>query len=547
MIARQANWFDLSRRVFLQRLSGMAALLTLPEWANAAPGAMELTLRVSPFTLGVASGSPTADGFVLWTRLVGEEIPADKPVRVVWELFDGEDPTHMVTRGQTVAVPELAHSVHVEVNGLTPDRWYGYRFRVGGQVSGEGRARTLPSTGAGMPGRLRFAYASCQHWEHGHYAAYRHMLDDQLDFVLFVGDYIYEYASSASSIIVRQHRLPVARTLADYRARYAVCKSDPWLQRMHAHCPWLLTWDDHEVENDYIGTRSIYGTENFPAMRAQAYQAYYEHMPLRASTLVEGVKGLVRGAELRIYDRCEWGDLATFHVLDNRQYRDAPICREGFGAPMKAICVPPDPKRTLLGQAQEHWLEEGIGQCARQKKPWNILVQQTRFTPANYPDGPGVNASVDRWDSFPEARQKILDALVRHKPGNTLLIGGDLHQNWVARVHRDPYDVNSPVIGSEFTGTSISTHMGRKRESAEQEATRNPHCLLSDPTRRGYGLVELTPNRAEVDLRVLADVRDPESGISTLARFVVEDGKPMQRVEVTGQENENAYPVAFIA
>ncbi|MBF0261730.1 MAG: alkaline phosphatase D family protein [Magnetococcales bacterium] len=524
---------DLTRRTLLGRLGALATLAALPETGYAALQPLEPDPRHPPFTLGIASGSPTVDGFVLWTRLMGEEIPADRAVQVRWELFDMAHPQRILQQGEALALPELAHSVHVEVSGLAPDHWYGYRFRLGGQVSDTGRARTLPPAES-MPARLRFAYVSCQHWEHGYYAGYRHMRDEGLDFVLFVGDYIYEYASSASSVAVRHHNLPVARTLADYRARYAVYKSDPDLQRMHAHCPWLLTWDDHEVENDYINLHSISGTENFPALRAAAYQAYYEHMPLRAATLTEGVAGLRRGAALKIHDRTAWGNLATFHLVDGRQYRDGPVCRESFGPVMRAFCVPPDPKRSMLGPDQERWLEAGIAQCAQAGKPWNILVQQSRFTPANYPDGAGVKASVDRWDAFPEARQRILDALVTHKPRNTLVIGGDLHQNWVARVHRDPYDVNTPVIASEFTGTSLSSYMGRKRESAEQEAARNPHCLLADTTQRGYGVVTLTPERAQVDLRVLADVRDPESGISTLARFVVEDGQPLRRVEWNG-------------
>lgn len=524
---------DPTRRAFLGRIGALATLAALPEAGCAGLQPVEPAPSHTPFTLGVASGSPTVDGFVLWTRLMGPEIPADQPVRLGWELFENENPQKILRQGQTVALPELAHSVHVEVNGLAPDRWYGYRFRLGGQISDAGRARTLPPAGS-MPARLRFAYVSCQHWEQGYYAGYRHMLDEGIDFVLFVGDYIYEYASSSSSVAVRHHNLPVARTLDDFRARYAVYKSDPDLRRMQAHCPWLLTWDDHEVENDYINLHSTSGTENFPAVRAAAYQAYYEHMPLRAATLTEGVAGLARGAELKIHDRYEWGDLATFHLLDGRQYRDGPVCREGFGPVLRAFCVPPDPRRSMLGPTQERWLEAGIAQDARERKAWNILVQQSRFTPANYPDGAGIKASVDRWDSFPEARQRILDALVAHKPRNTLVIGGDLHQNWVARVHRDPYDVNSPVIASEFTGTSISSYMGRKLESAQQEAARNPHCLLADTTRRGYGVVTLTPERAEVDLRVLADVRDPTSAIATLARFVVEDGKPLRRVEGGG-------------
>lgn len=517
----------MGRRDFLQGLIGLAAWLACPEGALAR--AVEWHPDRFPFGIGVASGSPSSDGFVLWTRLMGDDLP-EEPVRVWWEVFDPVDSTRLLAEGETIALPELAHSVHVEVTGLPADRWYGYRFRVGAHRSPPGRTRTLPEPGSRGSGQIRFAYASCQHWEQGYYAAYRHMLEERLDLVLFVGDYIYEYASTQDKNAPRRHDLSHARTLQDFRARYAVYKSDPELQAMHAHCPWLVLWDDHEVENDYIGTHSIYATGNFLAMRAAAYQAFYEHQPLRASTLLEGIEGLMRGAELRIYDRVGFGQLATFHLLDSRQYRDGPVCKESMSDAQRSFCLPAGSGRSMLGSRQEQWLDAGIRECAAQGQFWNIVVQQNRVTPANYEEGEGKDASVDRWDSFPEARLRLLHALVRHQPRNTLIIGGDIHQNWVARVHRDPYDVDSPVVASEFVGTSISSRMGRPQAVAERHAARNPHCLLVNTEKRGYGVVELTPHQARVELRVLDEVRDPDSGISTLASFVVEDGRSVRRV-----------------
>ncbi|MBF0178642.1 MAG: alkaline phosphatase D family protein [Magnetococcales bacterium] len=496
------------RREFLLGLAAFATHLATPRSGTGATEAWRP--ERSPFTLGIASGSPTSDGFVLWTRLMGENPPKGHAVLVDWEVFEPDDPARILARGQTPAPPELAHSVHAEVAGLAADRWYGYRFRLGEWVSAIGKTRTLPK--AGTPARMRFAYASCQHWEHGFYAGYRHMRDDNPDLVLFVGDYIYEYASSTSEFAVRHHRLPVARTLEDYRAHYAIYKSDPWLQAMHAHCPWLVIWDDHEVENDYAGLSSLYSTEHFTNLRAAAYQAYYEHMPLRPSTMLAGVEGLLSGKELRIYDRVEYGGLATFHLLDCRQYRN-PAAGES---------------RDMLGKPQERWLDEGIGQCARQGVHWNVVVQQNRVSPANYPSGAGKNASADRWDSYHQSRLRLIGSLVRHKPRNTLIIGGDIHQNWVARLHQDPYDIRSPVVASEFVGTSITSRMGRSQKEAERHAAQNPQCLLVNTEKRGYGMVELTPERAEVALRVLEDPRREDSGIATLARFVVEDGKPVR-------------------
>ncbi|MEO5350496.1 MAG: alkaline phosphatase D family protein [Magnetococcus sp. YQC-3] len=516
----------LGRRDFLRQMAAFATLLAMP---GAGVAGVRVQPKKSPFTLGVASGSPTVDGFVLWTRLLGEEIPAEQTVQVSWEVFALESPEQMIAQGVGVARPELAHSVHVEVGGLAADRWYGYRFRLGETFSATGRARTLPAAGT-MPARLRLAYASCQHWENGFYAAYRHMQSENLDFVLFAGDYIYEGASSQDPKAVRRHHLRSAHSLEDYRARYAIYKSDPHLQAMHAQCPWLVIWDDHEVENDYIGTLSIYATENFLQRRMAGYQAYYEHMPLRTSSMLAGVEGLLRGAELRIYNRVEFGRLAALHLLDLRQYRDAPLCPNKASPEMRAICAPPNPARSMLGKAQEQWLEGSFQQSKAQGTRWNIVVQPTRVTPANYPDGAGNNFSVDRWDAFPDARLRLLHAFVRHKLRNPLILGGDIHHNWVAQVHLDPYDVSSAVVASEFVGTSISSRAGRTQEAADKHAAKNPHCLLSHTEKRGYGVVELTAERAQVELRVLDDVRDAESKLATLARFVVEDGRPLRRL-----------------
>ncbi|MBF0162120.1 MAG: alkaline phosphatase D family protein [Magnetococcales bacterium] len=513
------------RRQFLRSMTALAALVATPTVRMAEAVTLEPTL--SPFALGVASGSPSTDGFVLWTRLLGDEIPAEQAVRVDWELFDPASPGERVATGQAVAVPELGHSVHVEVTGLTADRWYGYRFRVGAALSRSGRARTLPAATA-LPPRLRFAYASCQNWEGGYYGAYRHMAAEKLDLLLFVGDYIYEAASSPDPKAVRRHQLPAAHTLQAFRARYALYKSDPLLQAMHAQCPWLVIWDDHEVENDYAGRHSIYNTDNFLSRRAAGYQAFYEHMPLRASTLMAGVEGLQQGAELRIYDSVAFGQLAAFHLLDCRQYRDAPLCPDQTTAQHTTGCMAADRARSMLGAQQEQWLAERLQQSAQRGIRWNVLASQSRVTPANYPDGAGNKVTVDRWDGYPEARSRLLQTIAHHKPRNPLIIGGDIHQNWVARVHQNPYDIRSPVIASEFIGTSISSRMGRAQATADRHAARNPHCLLSNTEKRGYGVVELTPAQAEVTLRVLDTVRDEDSPVGTLARFVVEDGKPLR-------------------
>ncbi|WP_130471436.1 alkaline phosphatase D family protein [Candidatus Magnetaquicoccus inordinatus] len=519
----------LSRREVLQWLLLLSVEMHSPLRLQAAEPLN--ALQRSPFGLGVASGSPSPDGFVLWTRLLSDEIAPEQTVSVAWQVFAADDPHRVVAQGAALALPELAHAVHVEVSGLQADCWYHYHFYVGGHYSSRGRTRTLPHTES-LPTKLRFAYASCQNWENGFFAAYRAMQQEGLDLLLFVGDYIYEYAGAkeVNQRNVRAHALPVARTLADFRQRYALYKSDPLLQAMHAHCPWLVVWDDHEVQNDYAGLHSIYGTESFPALRAAAYQAYYEHMPLRLRTLQNALRGLQQGAELRLYDRLSFGRLAQFHLLDCRQYRDPPLCPEDSAVSGNSGCSSPHPSRSMLGRAQEQWLEEGLQASASVPFLWNIIVTQSRFTPGNYQEGYGVMASRDRWDGYPEARQRLLDLLLHYRPRNPLLVGGDIHYHWLANVHHNPYDVRSPIVASECIGTSITSRSGRNQEATNRHAAQNPHCLLSYSEKRGYGVIEIIPTRAEITLRVLEDVRDEDSPVSTLARFEIVDGRSLQAI-----------------
>lgn len=517
----QTSMVDPERRKLLRNLALIALGGVFPGSFALAQGALD----AYPFALGVASGSPLANGFVLWTRLIGPNLPPHGALEVRWEVFEDGRPGVIVAQGRAPALAELAHSVHVEVDGLRPDRWYGYRFMVGDAVSPLGRTRTLPLPGA-VVDRLRFAYASCQRWEDGYYAAYRHMLAESPDLVAFVGDYIYEYASRKKEV-VRSHALPHVRTLADYRQRYALYKSDPDLQRMHAACPWLLTWDDHEVENNYAGPLSLAGTADFPALRIAAYQAYYEHMPLRASSMIQGLEGLQRQGALRLYGRVDFGQLARFHILDDRQYRDAPLCGTKPDPKRDAVCVDPvRDTRTMLGTEQERWLDVGLQQAAKRGTQWNAIVQQTAFSPRNYASGPGQKFSYDGWDGYTAARLRLLESIARHRPANPLIVGGDIHQNWVAHVHRDPYDVRSALLASEFCGTSISSRSATSQQRAERIQAANPHAVLANSVRRGYGVIELSQRQATVRLRVLDDVARADSGIATLASFRVDAGAP---------------------
>jgi alkaline phosphatase D len=514
----------IDRRRVLQLAAATAGTLWLPRASWAQP-----RFPSNPFALGVASGSPTHDSVVLWTRLVAPDQQLGAAT-VRWEIADDDRFARIVQRGEAQALPELAHSVHVEVPGLAPDRWYFYRFMAGDAVSATGRTRTFPAPQATMA-RLRVAYASCQRWEHGYFSAYRHMREENLDAVLFLGDYIYEYAGAANAV-----RTPPGgwvTTLDGYRARYALHRGEPEVQAMHAECPWIVTWDDHEVQNDYAGlTAGNSGPEvpDFAARRVAAYQAFYEHMPVRASSLTRAVSGLMAGAETRLYSQQRIGTLASLVVLDDRQYRDAQVCNRG--GKLGSSYVDPaecaawnDPARTLLGTAQEAWLDTAF---RASNQGWTLVAQQTLFGQRDARPGPGQSLWNDGWDGYAAARGRFSDALQRNRVANPVLLGGDVHENWVGHVKADYARADSAVIGVEFCGTSITSRSGGNARIPEKLAE-NPHFVFADSERKGYGVVELTPQRLTTSLRVVDDVTRRDTKIETLARFTVEAGRP--RVE----------------
>jgi alkaline phosphatase D len=521
-----------SRRHLLKLLSASAGTLCLPRSAWS-----QLRFISDPFTLGVASGSPTADSVVLWTRLYmvgrsGERIGRESiPLR--WEVAHDEQFARVVQSGQTLADAELAHSVHVEVSGLDSDRWYFYRFMVGDAVSPVGRTRTFPKPDAVVK-RLRMAYASCQKWEDGYFSAWRHMREENLDAVLFLGDYIYEYPGTSSRL-----RIPGGGwvlSLNDYRQRYALYKGDADLQAMHAACPWLVTWDDHEVQNDYAGAQAGNSgfadpstAANFLARRAAAYQAWYEHMPVRASVLLQGLAGLARGAEMRIYQRLDYGQLASLYVLDGRQYKDPQVCNrnEALGSSRvnPLTCAQwQDPQRSLLGAQQERWLYQQFAQVRSRETQWNVLGQPTLLGPRNFKSSAGQSLWNDGWDGYPVARSRLIDSLRQHQVANPVVLGGDVHENWVGHIKADYADPHSASVGVEFCGTSITSRTGGAARAAEILAA-NPHYVFADAQRKGYGVVDFTSQQLTTTLRVVDDVTRQDSRIETLARFTVQAGR----------------------
>ena len=518
----------IDRRRFLQALTGAGvATLVLPHGsARAQLPQLQSRPRFStnPFSLGIASGHPSSSGVVLWTRLApaantpGGGMTGDSTA-VRWEIAEDDGMKRIIASGTEAAEAAWAHSVHVEVQGLQPARPYWYRFMAGDAVSAVGRTRTAPDTGA-QTDRLRFAFASCQQYEQGYYGAYRHVVADDPDLVLFLGDYIYE--ASWGRDHVRRHGSREAKTLIDYRMRYALYKSDTDLQAAHTIAPWIITWDDHEVENDYANDRSENNDdpEWFLARRAAAYKAFYEHMPLPRSAMPSGPNA-------RIHARIAYGDLATFHVLDDRQYRSPQACprpgRGGSNTVYATECAElADPARTLLGAEQENWLEAGLGAS---RTRWNILAQQSVMAQVDQRPGPGRRAWTDAWDGYPLARKRLLDFIAGRKVPNPVALGGDVHMFYVNDLKADFDNAASPTVASEFVGTSI-TSQSRSQESVRRLLPDNPHIRFADSRYRGYTRVELTPGRMAVDLRAMENVASPDAPCSTLASFVVENGRP---------------------
>ena len=518
------------RRRFLIASSLATAVGALPAWARATE-----SLAHNPFTLGVASGDPEPDNILIWTRLtaplayLGTAVAPDLAAQTVhWEVAHDAQFRQPVAHGQTQARAEWGHAVHVQVNGLSPDRWYFYRFRCGDAFSTTARCRTAPVPGADVR-KLRLAVASCQRWEHGFYSAWADAAQASPDLVLFLGDYIYEYAQPAKPDgLARAQPLRTAQTLQDYRDRYALHKSDAHLQAAHAACNWSVIWDDHEVENDYVAQYGRGDSAHFLARRMAAWQAFYENMPLRDSALQRNSQGLA------LYRSLQWGKLARLHLLDGRQYRDLQACRpEGkasTGTVDPAECPAlQDPARSFLGWDQERWLARQLQGDARERVDaarWSAVVQTTLFSARKHPNG---RQSTDSWDGYPQARQRLVRQIAESQPRNSVLLGGDIHQNYVcaiaAQADQTP-DRANPVIASEFCGTSISSHSGTTQARVDAIVAHNPQVLFARCEERGYSLVDITPQSMTTELRAVSNPLHADSSLYTLARFVVEDRRP---------------------
>jgi alkaline phosphatase D len=516
----------MDRRTFLG-VTGKTALLTalgLSFPFSMTQHNVEASMKFSkyPFTLGVASGDPLPDGVVLWTRLAPEPLATDGKggmpntnIPVQWEVAEDEQFRKVVRAGTEIATPELAHSVHAEVHGLKPGREYYYRFRAGNEISPTGKTKTAPDFGSHVD-NLSFAFASCQAWVGGRYAAYRNMAEEDLDFVIHLGDYIYEKKDT--------------ETLADFRLLHALYKTSPDLQAAHAKFPFIVTFDDHEIENNWANDASqpdgeeSNDRERFLALRAAAFQAYYEHLPLRA-------RSKPNGPDIQLYRKFTFGNLAEFSVLDTRQYRDDQL-HDGFpSAPLQPEAS--DPSRTMTGVEQEQWLFQNLD---RSQARWNVLAQQTIMAQYDYDPGEGISVNHDQWDGYAGQRKRIFNFIQQRRPSNPIVITGDWHSSWVNDLKADFNNPESETIATEFVGTSISSGCGWAG-AVEAALSVNPHVKFFNGDLRGYVRCNLTHKSWKSDYRVVSSASDPNAKAYTLSSWEVENGRPGAK-ELFSQDNK---------
>ncbi|MFI5491315.1 alkaline phosphatase D family protein [Actinoplanes sp. NPDC051859] len=485
------------RRTLLRAALGAGAVAAWPlteglgpRAAHAAAAALGASWDAAPFTLGVGSGDPLPTSVLLWTRLAPEPLADVQPlpdiVQVDWAVATDAAMTTVVAAGSVAASALLGHSVHVVADGLQPGRRYWYRFAALGRVSRTGRTKTAP---VGAVSRVRFASLNCQNYQSGEYPGMRDLAaDDALDFVVHLGDYVYEGSE-----------LGVATTLTDYRKLHALYKGDPLLRALHAAHPFYLTWDDHEVVNDYSGSR---GAATFVARRSAAYQGWYEHMPLR----LEGADTAL--PDPRIYRNRHWGDLLELVVLDLRQHRSAQNLADG----------------TILGATQKAWLKQRI---SGRGAGWQCWINSIFLSQQRAPQGGFM--FTDQWDGFRAERAELLHHVRTSGGPDFVTITGDWHSAFVQDIRPDFDNPGAPVIGTEFVAHSATS----SAYSASWNATNgpllgaaNPHLQYFEGNRYGHDLYEVTPQRWTTRLRVVADRADPAATVSTLTSWHVDRGRP---------------------
>ena len=523
-MTRKTAASTIDRRRFLKRTwSGVGASLSLalvPGYDLFAAG----RFGANPFTLGVASGDPTPDGIVLWTRLAPDPaVPGSlgrRNIPVGWRVAADSRMRRVIARGVAIAPFQLAHSVHVEVEGLRPGRDYFYQFDVRGEESTIGHFRTAPAAHEFVR-RLRFAFATCQDWPSGYYTAYRDMIRQDLDLVLHLGDYTYEYEIGPTTGRGIPAPAGFERETVDlhtYRLRHTLYKLDPDLQAAHASFPFVVVWDDHEVQNDYSGLAPEFGSPSaaFTARRAAAYQAYYEHMPIRSTV------ARFPSRNLRIFRRLRYGQLAEFLMLDDRQYRTDNPCGDGESLRCDEAV---NGFYTMLGGSQERWVERSF---IHSQARWNIIGQQLLIAELEHATIQPNWFWNDAWDGYPAARRRLLETVVKTGVTNPVFLTGDWHSTFVNDLKLDFKNPSGATVATEFVTPAITTG-GDGTPYGPYYGPMvpfNPHIQYYEGDRRGYFAATVTPERMTLALKFVTSVEDPNGTGYTERTWVVEDGVP---------------------
>lgn len=473
-----------------------------PVVARSSPAAGAGPFDGNPFALGVTSGDPDHTSAVLWTRLtrVGGGVLDEPDVTVVWELADDEEFRGVLTWGEIVALADEGHSVHVVADLAGPAY---FRFRAEDWTSPVGRVAPAPGANTQVDA-LRIATASCQHFENGFYAAHRDIAEWAPDLVLFLGDFIYEYAGvPVGGATVRSHDGAEIMAIGDYRNRYAQYLRDADLQASRAVCPWLVIWDDHEVDNNYAGLvpEDIAMIADFAVRRLAAYQAWWEHMPVRMArpTSTEA---------FTIYRSVAWGDLANVILLDGRQYRTNQACGDVALSLDPPCPTAAQPQRTMLGDTQEQWL---TGQLAGTTATWPVIAQQTVMTEATLG---GAILNFDQWDGYGPARDRLLAAAGAAE--RAIVLTGDIHLAGVGAL---------PGVGVEFVTTSISSS-GNVPFDLQDTVASLGNIIAIELAHRGYTRHVVRSDGWTAEFRIVDDVTSATSPLSTWKTFFVD---PLER------------------
>jgi alkaline phosphatase D len=538
-----------SRRTVV-KAAAATAVVAAPAIAVATSATAASAQEAPAFLHGIASGDPLPDGVLLWTRITPtpDAVPGSgkgPDTAVSWEVAEDKGFTRVVARGTTTSKSASDHTVKVDVRGLRQATAYYFRFTVGASVSPVGHTRTTPATDAATPG-VRFGVVSCANWEAGYFSAYRHLAARaDLDAILHLGDYIYEYATGdypAEQYVVRQHSPKnEITTLADYRTRHATYKTDADLQALHAAHPVIAIWDDHEFANDtWSGGAENHtpGAEGeWAARAAAARQAYFEWMPVRAST--EGT----------VYRRLRFGKLADLHLLDLRSFRSQQSTVGNGDVD--------DPERTITGRAQLDWLKAGL---AGSDAAWKLVGTSVMISPVAFGSVPahllepiaellglpkeGLAVNVDQWDGYTDDRKELLKHLTDRGIKNTVFLTGDIHMAWANDVplKAATYPL-SQSAATEFVVTSVTSdnlddilHVAPGTVSLVASTAvkaANRHVKWLDMDNHGYGVLDVTAERSQMDYYVLSDRTKPDATTKWARSYRTLSGT--QRVERVSQ------------